>query len=113
MVTTREMCPVALSIVALEALLFVPDSDASAAGPRVLAQGPPGDVVLIEGRKGTRTYKPDAVTGTPSETSASTPGDKSLDECLQLWDAATHMSKAEWRAACVRVLRNRTPKPES
>jgi hypothetical protein len=27
-----------------------------------------------------------------------------LQECMALWDAGTHMSKAEWRAACKRTM---------
>ena len=37
--------------------------------------------------------------GTPKKTG----NDYNLDECLGIWDAQTHMSKAEWRAACKRV----------
>jgi len=27
-------------------------------------------------------------------------GGKSLADCMGFWDAATHMTKVEWRAAC-------------
>jgi hypothetical protein len=27
-----------------------------------------------------------------------------LQECMALWDAGTHMSKAEWKAACKRTM---------
>ena len=26
-----------------------------------------------------------------------------MQACMGLWDARTHMSKAEWRAACTRI----------
>jgi hypothetical protein len=31
-------------------------------------------------------------------------GGVSLTDCMGFWDAATHMTKAEWKAACVRSL---------
>jgi hypothetical protein len=42
----------------------------------------------------------------PSETAPSTPGGggKSLQDCMGFWDAATHMTKPEWRAACKRSM---------
>jgi hypothetical protein len=27
-----------------------------------------------------------------------------LQECMALWDAGTHMSKTEWKAACKRTM---------
>jgi hypothetical protein len=41
----------------------------------------------------------------PSETAPSAPGGggNSVNDCMRFWDAATHMSKQEWRAACQRV----------
>jgi hypothetical protein len=35
----------------------------------------------------------------------SSTGGKSLADCMGFWDAATHMSKVEWRAACKRSMR--------
>jgi hypothetical protein len=31
-------------------------------------------------------------------------GSMTLQDCLALWDAATHMSKQEWKAACKRTM---------
>jgi hypothetical protein len=47
-----------------------------------------------------------AGSGSPSESAASKPGGggKSLADCMGFWDAATHMSKVEWRAACKRSM---------
>ena len=44
-------------------------------------------------------------TGSPSENAPSAPGGggKSLQDCMGFWDKGTHMSKAEWRAACLRI----------
>jgi hypothetical protein len=42
----------------------------------------------------------------PSESAPSAPGGggKTLADCMGFWEPATHMSKAEWRAACKRTL---------
>jgi len=44
--------------------------------------------------------------GSPSESAPSTPGGggKSLGDCMGFWEPATHMTKAEWRAACMRTM---------
>src|SRR5262249_38081274 len=41
----------------------------------------------------------------PSETAPSAPGGggQGVQACMRFWDARTHMSKAEWRAACTRI----------
>ena len=31
-------------------------------------------------------------------------GGTTLQECMALWDAGTHMSKTEWKAACKRTM---------
>ena len=45
-------------------------------------------------------------TRSPSETAPSAPGGggKTLADCMGFWEKATHMTKAEWRAACQRTL---------
>lgn len=42
----------------------------------------------------------------PSEAAPSAPGGggKSLADCMGFWDRETHMSKAEWKAACIRTM---------
>jgi hypothetical protein len=42
----------------------------------------------------------------PSESAPSKPGGggKSLQDCMGFWDRDTHMTKAEWRAACRRTM---------
>jgi len=46
--------------------------------------------------------------GSPSESAPSAPGGggKTLQDCMRFWDRDTHMSKAEWRAACARAQRS-------
>jgi hypothetical protein len=45
--------------------------------------------------------------GSPSESAPSKAGGggKSLADCMGFWDAATHMTKVEWRAACRRSMK--------
>jgi hypothetical protein len=42
----------------------------------------------------------------PSQSAPSQPGGggKSLQDCMGFWDRDTHMTKAEWRAACRRTM---------
>jgi hypothetical protein len=40
-------------------------------------------------------------TGSPSTPGG---GGKDLASCMGFWDRATHMSKPEWRAACLRTM---------
>jgi hypothetical protein len=49
---------------------------------------------------------PDASSASQSGSAPSTPGGggKSLADCMGFWDRATHMSKGEWKAACVRSM---------
>ena len=48
--------------------------------------------------------------GSDNPTMALTPGDgdddKDYSRCISDWDAATHMTKQEWRAACRRALKD-------
>jgi hypothetical protein len=43
--------------------------------------------------------------GSPSEQAESRPGGggKTLEDCMGFWEPETHMSKREWRAACLRT----------
>jgi hypothetical protein len=43
-------------------------------------------------------------TPTPPPNVSGPPLRNTLDSCLGFWDAGTHMSKAEWRAACRRTV---------
>jgi len=67
-------------------------------------------VVKIEGRKGTRLYRPD-----PDEAAAAAEweaahsdqtANKKLDDCLASWDAKTHIAKSNWRQICEREIKN-------
>lgn len=49
---------------------------------------------------------PGTSSASPSEAAPSAPGGggNSLADCMGFWDAATHMTKAEWRVACQRTM---------
>jgi hypothetical protein len=49
---------------------------------------------------------PGGSSGSPSETAPSAPGGggKTLADCMGFWDRETHMTKAEWRGACIRSM---------
>jgi len=32
-------------------------------------------------------------------------GGETLADCMGFWDRGTHMSKAEWKAACLRTMK--------
>ena len=55
------------------------------------------------------TLKPAKERGAPAETepvvSESTANRQKLSLCIESWDAQTHMTKQEWRAACERSVR--------
>jgi hypothetical protein len=45
-------------------------------------------------------------TGSPSQNAPSAPGGggKTLEACMGFWDRETHMTKVEWKAACLRTM---------
>ena len=49
-----------------------------------------------------------ASSASPSESAPSAPGGggKSLADCMGFWDRETHMTKAEWKAACMRTMQD-------
>jgi hypothetical protein len=69
------------------------------------AAGPP-----LQGRTG-EAYQGSGARPQPGGANSTAPGkapkktgsDYSANECMGFWDAGTHMTKAEWRAACIRV----------
>jgi hypothetical protein len=65
-------------------------------------------LVQLAGRKGTRAYMP-GESGAPTVPSdADTTAEKdSLEECMAIWDAGTHITKSKWREICKRQLKER------
>ena len=65
-------------------------------------------LVQLAGRKGARDYKAgeaDALT-VPSGTETA-PKRNSLEECMAIWDAGTHITKSKWREICQRQINER------
>jgi hypothetical protein len=77
-----------------------------------IAEAPPGADPIVEpaARKGTRAYTPD---GTETAVPAATPqvtapaGTDALAQCMDTWDAGTHITKSKWREICIRQLKDR------
>lgn len=64
------------------------------------------------GRKGTRNYRPGELsTTTPAESAEKSNGELSANEkltqCMETWDAGTHITKSHWREICQRQLNDR------
>jgi hypothetical protein len=67
-------------------------------------------VVKIEGRKGTRLYRPD-----PDEAAAAAEWEAAhsdqtakgkLANCMASWEVKTHIAKSNWRQICEREIKN-------
>ena len=73
-----------------------------------MAPLPPSQQTQILGG-GSRTNSPGLALspGTSSEQTPSQPGGggKTLADCMGFWEPATHMTKTEWRAACLRTMK--------
>lgn len=102
-----------LTRASLLALLVGHVATAAVAAPAVLEQTV--DVAQLtepSGRKGTRNYKADdlAAPALPPSATTKTEGlsvkDK-LDQCMETWDAGTHITKSKWREICRRQLNDR------
>jgi len=75
------------------------------AGPPTPGQVTPGTPPLGQTPQGSgaRPQPGGANTTAPAKEPKKTGNDYSLAECMVLWDAGTHMTKGQWRAACQRV----------
>ncbi len=82
---------------------------AALAGP--LPPAPPGasPVIEVQARKGTRLYTPDGAVPTAPDTSQeqTQDSDAALEQCMNTWDAGTHITKSKWREICKRQLNDR------
>jgi hypothetical protein len=75
-----------------------------AAGPPAQGQVAPATPPQGQAAQGTGRPQPGgANTTTPAKEPKKTGTDYSVAECMNLWDAKTHMTKDQWRAACARV----------
>ncbi len=90
----------------------LPSSTIAAPIPQMPAIAPlsPPPAQSLESSGGTLTTSTipssTASSASPSESAPSTPGGggETLQDCMGFWDQGTHMSRAEWRAACTRTL---------
>ena len=67
-------------------------------------------VVHRVARRGTRNYVPgdsDALTVPSTATDDGAVDRDPLKECMETWDAATHITKSKWREICERQIRER------
>lgn len=92
---------VLVSVVALAAQ----QADAVPLHQKQVATAP---LVHLAGRKGTRNYAPGEAGEftVPSDTEAA-PERDTLEECMSVWDAGTHITKSKWREICKRQLKER------
>jgi hypothetical protein len=69
------------------------------------AAGPPLQARTGEAYQGSggRPQPGGANSTAPGKAPKKTGNDYSANECMGFWDAGTHMTKAEWKAACIRV----------
>lgn len=62
-------------------------------------------------RKGTRNYRPGEDATTPATTTPMKSDEPSrsekLAQCMETWDAGTHITKSKWREICIRQLNER------
>ena len=63
-------------------------------------------IIILQLATPTPNNRSPSASMTQGEAASITPrsGGTTLQECMALWDAGTHMSKMEWRAACKRTM---------
>ena len=66
-----------------------------AAGQMTPGQAPPGSSA--------QPQPGGANSSAPAKAPKKTGNDYNVTECMGFWDAGTHMTKGEWKAACIRV----------
>jgi hypothetical protein len=111
------MSPTRSSLLALACFAFVA---APAAALVLPAHHGTSGIAQTVARKGTRNFVPDGTdTGIapappatttqaePTTTPAVKAADDALQQCMETWDAGTHITKSNWKAICKRQLRER------
>ena len=77
-----------------------------AAGPPAQGQVAPATPSQVQATQGAGRPQPGgANTAAPQKQPQKTGTDYSVADCMKLWDAKTHMTQGQWRAACARVQR--------
>src|SRR5262245_8132828 len=79
-------------------------------GEPTTVPAPAGKSAELEPTRPHVKLKPARQRGSNPQVMALTPGDgdanKDYSRCISDWDATTHMTKQEWRAACRRALKD-------
>ncbi len=83
--------------------------NAALAAPLVFDQWDRSAIVEPVQRKGTRSYRPEGTT--PAEAAATAQEAVSraekITQCMDTWDAGTHITKGKWREICERQINER------
>jgi hypothetical protein len=101
-------------ICALPLVLAARDPAFALDASEVFATGFQPLVIKVEGRKGTRLYRPDdsegydlPVEGKEKATATHEPtAEDRLEECMASWDEKTHIPKSSWRLICQRQIKD-------
>jgi hypothetical protein len=74
--------------------------------PAVAPLSPPTTTTILTAGGAARVDSSSPSSTSPSEATPSIAGGggSSITDCMGFWEPATHMSKAEWKAACVRSM---------
>jgi hypothetical protein len=65
-------------------------------------------LVRVAGRKGTREYVPGESGALTVPSGTETPPERdTLEACMAIWDAGTHITKPKWREICKRQIKER------
>lgn len=119
MPSLKLLCTAAALLTASAALAAPAPLDAAPPVERPAASGLKLATKKIPARPGTDQAAPAASPATPDSTTTpavppapattppsaaelSSPTKRTLADCMKLWDKDTHMSKADWKATCVR-----------
>ena len=83
---------------------------ASAAAAPLPSKTASEPIVRRVARKGTRNYPDDGealTVPTTTPTGDAAADHDALKECMDIWDAATHITKSKWREICARQIKER------
>src|SRR5205814_2012777 len=72
--------------------------------PAVAPLSPPVTITVLTagGTARTDSASPSSTSPTEAAPSIAGGGGKTLQDCMGFWELATHMTKAEWKGACLR-----------
>src|SRR5262245_21351330 len=108
------LCVCTLSLIAVSGTVYAEPEEEQTSPARQVAMPAPSKAGTLVGKQKNPTpavspqaaTKPGNVSETPEQMRKL--GADWLKQCLQDWDAATHMTKSEWQRVCRRVAEERT-----